>query len=80
MKKLIILLSLSSCTVKNRIYYPATMEQCIHNLEQMQKWIQQDYESGEISGYAANNYMIVIINTKCSLYKKHGKKTDDCVD
>jgi len=81
MKKILLCTALiTSCTVKNRIYYPATIDQCIHNLEQMQRWIQEDYQAGAISEYAANNYMIVIVNTKCSLYKKYGKKTDDCVD
>lgn len=75
MKKLIILLSLSSCTPTiNRIYYPANIKQCVHNLNEMQRWLLEDYESGDIPRHVADSYSIVIINTKQSLLEKHGKK------
>lgn len=80
MKKLLILLSLSSCTIENKIYYPANIDQCVHNLNEMQRWLQEDYAAGDIPKHVASNYMLVIINTKCSLSKKYGKKTEDCVD
>ncbi len=80
MKKLILLLALTSCTTKNKIYYSTNVDKCIHNLNEMQRWLQQDYANGDIPEHVANNYMIVIINTKCSLSKKYGKKTEDCVD
>ena len=74
MKKLILLLALTSCTTKNKIYYSTNVNKCIHNLNEMQRWLQQDYAAGDIPEHVANNYMIVIINTKCSLSKKYGKK------
>ena len=77
---LAVLVKLPSCKVQNRIYYPASIDQCIHNLNQMQRWLQEDYQAGAITEQAANNYMIVIINTKCSLYKKIKEKHTDCVD
>ena len=80
MKKLILFLALTSCTTKNKIYYTENIDKCIHNLNEMQRWLQQDYANGDIPQHVANNYMIVIINTKCSLSKKYGKKTEDCVD
>jgi hypothetical protein len=80
MKKLLILLSLSSCTIENKIYYPANVDQCIHNLNEMQRWLQEDYANGDIPKHVAQNYMLVIINTKCSLSKKYAKKTEDCAD
>jgi len=83
MKKVLISITilLSSCSYKsNRIYYSKSVDKCIHNLNEMQRWLQQDYANGDIPKHVANNYMIVIVNTKCSLYKKYGKKTKDCVD
>ena len=73
-------MKLPSCKVQNRIYYPAIIDQCIHNLNQMQRWLHEDYQAGVITEQAANNYMIVIINTKCSLYKKIKEEHTDCVD
>ena len=46
----------------------------------MQKWLQEDYSTGDIPLHVANNYMIVLVNTKCSLYKKIKEKNTDCVD
>ena len=37
MKKLLILLSLSSCTTQNKIYYSTNVDKCIHNLNEMQR-------------------------------------------
>ena len=83
MKKIIICVALllSSCSYKtNRIYYTKNINKCIHNLEQMQRWLHEDYAGGVISEQAANNYMIVVINTKCSLYKKIKEENTDCTD
>ena len=46
----------------------------------MQRWLHEDYDYGEISEQVANNYMIVVINSKCSLYKRIEEKHEDCVD
>jgi len=83
MKKVLIGITilLSSCAVKrDRIYYSKNVDKCIHNLNEMQKWLQEDYANGEIPRYVADNYMIVIINTKCSLALKYNKKITDCTD
>ena len=84
MKKIIFILGLiilnSSCLQQNRIYYSKSIKKTIHNLEEMQRWLHEDYEYGEISEQVANNYMIVVINSKCSLYKKIEEKHEDCVD
>jgi hypothetical protein len=80
MKKLILILALSSCTTQNKIYYSKNVDKCIHNLNEMQRWLQEDYANGDIPKHVAHNYMLVIINTKCSLSKKYAKKTKDCAD
>ena len=83
MKKIFIAITilLSSCAMKrNRIYYSKNVDKCIHNLNEMQKWLQEDYANGDIPRYVADNYMIVIINTKCSLALKYNKKVTDCTD
>ena len=74
------LVKLPSCKVRNRIYYSKSIDKCIHNLNEMQRWLQEDYQAGVITKQAANNYMIVVVNTKCSLYKKIKEKHTDCVD
>ena len=78
MNKLILLLALGSCTTPNKIYYTENVDKCIHNLNEMQRWLQQDYANGDIEEHVAKNYMIVIVNTKCSLAKKYNKKVADC--
>ena len=83
MKKILIAVTilLSSCVLKrNKIYYSKDVDKCIHNLNEMQKWLQQDYANGDIPRYVADNYMIVIVNTKCSLALKYNKKVKDCTD
>jgi len=77
---LVVLVKLPSCKVRNRIYYTKNVNKCIHNLNEMQRWLQDDYSNGDIPKHVINNYMIVIINTKCSLYKKIKEKHVDCVD
>ena len=79
MKKLLILLSLSSCATTNKIYYPANIKQCIRNLNEMEKWLLQDYESGDIPRHVADSYSIVITHTKQSLLLINGKKTKNRV-
>ena len=46
----------------------------------MQSWLHEDFAHGAIEREVANNYMVVIINTKCSLYKKIKEKHTDCTD
>ena len=83
MKKLIILsLFLSSCKSYTTIHYSTNVKKCIKNLETLQKWLQQDYENGAIPRYVADNYMLVLQNTKCGLLKKTkgDEKKANCVD
>ena len=81
MKKLIIpLLLFSSCKLQqNKVYYSNNLQKCIHNLEQLENFIQQDYYNGEIPRFAANNYLTVVKYTKCSLLKDSVSKAN-CFD
>ena len=80
MKKIIILISLftTSCLVQDRIYYSKNQKKSIHNLETMMRWLQEDYANGDIPKYVADNYILVLQNTRCSLYKKQKLKHKDC--
>ena len=77
---LIVVLLFTSCYKTNRIYYTKNIKKTIHNLEEMQRWLHQDFESGDIPKHIAENYMVVVINSKCSLYKKLKESNTDCVD
>ena len=74
MKKLLILLSLSSCTTVNKVYYPLNIKKCIRNLDAMDRWLLEDYENGDIPRHVADAYSIVLTSTKHLLLEKHGKK------
>ncbi len=72
MKKytIIIGLFLTSCRPYTKIHYSTNIGKCIHNLDVMQEWLQKDYRDGKIPLDVANNYMLVLQNTKCGLLKK----------
>ena len=74
MKKLLILLSLSSCTTVNKVYYPLNIKKCIRNLDEMDRWLLEDYENGDIPRPVADAYSIVLTSTNHLLLEKHGKK------
>ena len=78
----ILLISTSiSCLRTNTIYYSKNIKKTIHNLEEMERWLRQDYENGDIPEHIAQNYMVVLVNSKCSLYKKlDDKSKEDCFD
>ena len=85
MKKLLIIIStivISGCTPKGytTIYYSKRIKKCIENLETMERWLQEDYQNGDIPRHIAQNYMYVIINTKCGLKKKIKANDDDCTN
>ena len=85
MKKIIIPLTtflIISCTSKEytTIYYSKRINKCIENLETMERWLQEDYQNGDIPRHIAQNYMYVIINTKCGLKKKIKANDDDCTN
>ncbi len=85
MKKLLIIIStivISGCTPKGytTIYYSKRIKKCIENLETMERWLQEDYKNGDIPRYIADNYIIVLVNTKCGLKKKVKANDDDCTN
>ena len=56
-----------------KIHYSKNVNKCIENLEHMEYWLQQDYDSGRIPKDIAETYAIVIVNTKYGLIKKQKK-------
>ena len=67
MKKVIIsaiVLMISSCMTPNKIYYSKNIKKSIHNLEQMQSWLHEDFAHGAIEREVANNYMVVYTKSK----------------
>ncbi len=81
MKKVIILgLFLTSCKSYNTIHYSKNINKCVSNLETMQQWLLEDFEDGKISLDVANNYMLVLQNTKCGLLKKIKGDESGCVE
>lgn len=75
----LLFLIFSSCSVldgfKNydTIYQTKNINKSIHNLEVMEKWVEEDYQAGLIPRSVANNYFLVLENTKKSLFKKQKK-------
>ena len=67
-------MSLSSCTTVNKVYYPLNIKKCIRNLDEMDRWLLEDYENGDIPRHVADAYSIVLTSTKHLLLEKHGKK------
>ena len=63
-----------SCYRTNVIYYSKNIKKTIHNLEEMERWLRQDYENGDIPRHVADAYSIVLTSTKHLLLEKHGKK------
>ncbi len=83
MKKLLTIASAAlviSCTPKGytTIHYSKRISKCIENLETMEGWLQEDYENGDIPHHIAQNYMYILVNTKCGLKKKIKANDDDC--
>ena len=81
MKKILIpMLLFSSCKLQQgEVYYSSNVKKCVHNLEQLETFIQQDYLQEQIPRYVANNYLTVVRYTKCSLLKDSVNK-EDCFD
>ena len=85
MKKIIIPLAIFltiSCKPKyyTTIHYSKRVSKCIENLETMEKWLQEDYQNGDIPRHIAQNYMYILVNTKCGLKKKIKANDDDCTN
>tara|TARA_R100000789_G_C2913326_1_gene124009 strand:- start:220 stop:426 length:207 start_codon:yes stop_codon:yes gene_type:complete len=53
-----------------KIHYSRNINKCIENLENMEKWLDRDYEDGRIPYDIAETYAIVIVNTKYGLMKR----------
>ena len=76
MKKIIILLTLSSCSVANNISTTKTIKDCKKNINTLQYWLSQDYDSGLIPYNVAQNYTYILEVTNNDLKKiqtKHNK-------
>ena len=66
MKKLLISIGvLISCVGYSQatIYCKPDLEKCISNLENLEKWIKDDYENKKITGILYDEYHVVILNT-----------------
>ena len=72
MKKLLLIpLIVTSCHKgMTKIHYSRNINKCIENLENMERWLDRDYENGRIPYDIAETYAIVIVNTKYGLMKK----------
>ncbi len=83
MKKITItiaMLLMSSCKLEQgSVYYSNKLKKCVHNLEQLEDFIQQDFLEEQIPLYVANNYLTVVRYTKCSLLKD-SVSSEDCFD
>ena len=71
MKKIIVIVALlTSCkSSSHTIRYSKSINKCINNLEEMEKWLIEDFESGDIPIYIANNYILILQDTKNELNK-----------
>lgn len=70
MKKIILILILSSCSVNQKVNY----KEQVKALTKLQVFIEQDYELGKIEYGPANNYFLIIETVKNDLNKiKNGK-------
>ena len=70
MKKIILILILSSCSVNQTVNY----KEQVRALTKLQVFIEQDYELGKIEYAPANNYYLIIETVKNDLNKiKNGK-------
>ncbi len=66
MKKILISIGiLISCAgySQTRIYCKPDLEKCISNLENLEKWIKDDYDNNKISGTLYDEYHVVIMTT-----------------
>ena len=72
MKKLLLIpLIVTSCHKgMTKIHYSRNINKCIENLENMERWLDRDYEDGRIPYDIAETYAIVIVNTKYGLMKR----------
>jgi len=73
MKKIIILLSLSSCTLTNNISSVKTIKNCEKNIKTLQYWLNDDYQSGLIPYHVAQNYTYILEVTENDLKKLKNK-------
>jgi hypothetical protein len=71
MKKILIILSLSSCSHQkfDVVWYSKNLNKVIENIETMEDWVKDDYLNGDIETYCANNYLLLLENTKLSIQK-----------
>jgi len=70
MKKIALILVLTSCTTTKNI------NQSIKNLETLQEWVKQDYEWQEIPHKNANSYFLVLETVIYDLEQIKNKEND----
>jgi len=73
MKKILILLSLTSCVSNNNIAKIKNIKQCSKNIQELQSWLYQDYEYGDIPRHVAENYLYILQATQQDLKKLQTK-------
>ena len=78
MKKLLLIpFILTNCHKgMTKIHYSKNINKCIENLENMEQWLHRDYEDGRIPYDIAENYAVVIVNTKYGLMKRRKLKKE----
>ena len=66
---------LSSCSTINKdvVFYTKSVKKSLHNLEQLEMWIEYDREMGVIPNEIADDYMLAVTSTRLSLKKKYKK-------
>jgi len=67
MKKLILIIALTSCSVQKH-------DKTVKNLETLKRWIKEDYEYGEIPHSNAKTYYLIIETVIYDLNKKQNDK------
>ena len=65
MKKLILLIALTNCSVHH---------ETTKDLETLQRWIHEDYQAGEVPRANANNYYVILESIIYELNKKQNDK------
>ena len=50
-------------------WYSKNLNKVIENIETMENWVKDDYLNGDIETYCANNYLLLLENTKLSIQK-----------
>jgi len=84
MKKVILIgLTLCSCVTKKEMYFSENIDKNLSNITTMEKWIEQDYQKGNLTFDQATDYNFLLGNMryymslKASKIEARGKKKND---